>query len=298
MFRKPFSSLLIVPGRCWAATTTEGLLIYSLDAQMLFDPFELDTSVTPARIRAALRQRDFTRAILLAFRLNERKLLQETLEAVPWDESEPGLEEQGGAGGCVHTCWPVLHVQRPLAVRASLLTGSLRSECGCPSLTVEIISSSLPDLYVEKVLEFLASSFEVSRHLEFYLIWTQKLLMVHGQKLKSRYTLPAHRGVWSLGPLVGVGVAAFTRGQRGAGPRGLGQRPALRIFSFQSGDAAAGGPVPSEEHPAPLGRCLQTVCDVSRGAGAGGLSLSMAGPARAAPHVVRPGHKGPPYWSH
>ncbi|XP_028348517.1 periodic tryptophan protein 2 homolog isoform X2 [Physeter macrocephalus] len=124
-------------GRCWAATTTEGLLVYSLDARMLFDPFELDTSVTPAQIRAALCQRDFTRAILMAFRLNERKLLQEALESVPWDE-------------------------------------------------IEVISSSLPDLYVEKVLEFLASSFEESRHLEFYLIWTQKLLMVHGQKLKSR----------------------------------------------------------------------------------------------------------------
>lgn len=40
---------------------------------------------------------------------------------------------------------------------------------------------------MEKVLEFLASSFEASHHLEFYLIWTQKLLMAHGQKLKSRY---------------------------------------------------------------------------------------------------------------
>ncbi|XP_036299613.1 periodic tryptophan protein 2 homolog isoform X2 [Pipistrellus kuhlii] len=124
-------------GRCWAATTTEGLLIYSLDTQMLFDPFELDTSVTPGRIRAALRQKDFTRAILMAVRLNEKLLLQETLESVPWDE-------------------------------------------------IDVISSSLPELYVEKVLEFLASSFEVSRHLEFYLIWTQKLLMAHGQKLKSR----------------------------------------------------------------------------------------------------------------
>uniref|UniRef100_A0A8D1CMT5 Periodic tryptophan protein 2 homolog n=1 Tax=Sus scrofa TaxID=9823 RepID=A0A8D1CMT5_PIG len=124
-------------GRCWAATTTEGLLIYSLDARMLFDPFELDTSVTPARVRAALRQRDFTRAILMAFRLNERKLLQEALESVPWDE-------------------------------------------------VEVVSSSLPDLYVEKVLEFLASSLEVSHHLEFYLVWAQKLLMAHGQKLKAR----------------------------------------------------------------------------------------------------------------
>lgn len=81
-------------GRCWAATSTEGLLIYSLDAQLLFDPFELDTSVTPARVRAALRQRDFTRAVLMAFRLNERALLQEALESVPWDESE-----RGGPGG-------------------------------------------------------------------------------------------------------------------------------------------------------------------------------------------------------
>ncbi|KAG8513714.1 Periodic tryptophan protein 2, partial [Galemys pyrenaicus] len=124
-------------GRCWAATTTEGLLIYSLDARLLFDPFELDTSVTPARIRAALRQRDFTRALLMAVRLNEQALLQEALEAVPWGE-------------------------------------------------VEVVSSSLPELYVEKVLEFLASTLEVSRHLEFYLIWTQKLLLSHGQKLKSR----------------------------------------------------------------------------------------------------------------
>ncbi|PNI55821.1 T0078563 isoform 1, partial [Pan troglodytes] len=50
----------------------------------------------------------------------------------------------------------------------------------------EVVTSSLPELYVEKVLEFLASSFEVSRHLEFYLLWTHKLLMLHGQKLKSR----------------------------------------------------------------------------------------------------------------
>lgn len=55
---------------------------------MLFDPFQLDTSISPRQIRAALRQRDFTRAVLMAFRLNERKLLQEALESVPWNESE------------------------------------------------------------------------------------------------------------------------------------------------------------------------------------------------------------------
>lgn len=70
---------------------------------MLFDPFELDTSVTPGRIRAALRQRDFTRAILMAVRLNEKQLLQETLESVPWDESEHqalGRAGQGGGRSC------------------------------------------------------------------------------------------------------------------------------------------------------------------------------------------------------
>ncbi|VTJ77688.1 Hypothetical predicted protein [Marmota monax] len=122
-------------GRCWAATSTEGLLIFSLDAQMLFDPYELDTSITPGRVREALHQQEFTRAILMAFRLNEKKLVQEVLEAVPRED-------------------------------------------------IEVVSASLPELYVEKALEFLASSFEVSRHLEFYLIWTQKLLMSHGQKLK------------------------------------------------------------------------------------------------------------------
>ncbi|EHB08229.1 Periodic tryptophan protein 2-like protein [Heterocephalus glaber] len=127
------SSLRFSPtGRCWAATSTEGLLIFSLDDRMLFDPYELDTSVTPGRVREVLRQGEFTRAILMAFRLNERTLMQEALEAV------------------------------------------------------EVVSASLPELYVEKLLEFLASSFEGCRHLEFYLIWTQKLLTQHGQKLKPR----------------------------------------------------------------------------------------------------------------
>lgn len=67
---------------------------------MLFDPFELDTSVTPARVRAALRQQDFTRAILMAFRLNERSLLQETLESVPWDQGERRAGRHVGPRPC------------------------------------------------------------------------------------------------------------------------------------------------------------------------------------------------------
>ncbi|KAM9567330.1 periodic tryptophan protein 2 homolog isoform 2-T2 [Guaruba guarouba] len=124
-------------GRSWAATTTEGLLIYSLDSGLIFDPFELDIDVTPSNIRKTLHQKEYTKAIVMAFKLNEKQLIQEVIEAVPSDE-------------------------------------------------VDVVCSSLPDLYVEKVLEFLASAFEISCHLEFYLIWAHKLLMLHGQKLKTR----------------------------------------------------------------------------------------------------------------
>uniref|UniRef100_A0A8B9HX14 PWP2 small subunit processome component n=1 Tax=Astyanax mexicanus TaxID=7994 RepID=A0A8B9HX14_ASTMX len=51
-----------------------------------------------------------------------------------------------------------------------------------------VVSSSLPDVYVEKLLNFVASSLEKSRHLQFYLTWAQNLLTLHGQKLKSRST--------------------------------------------------------------------------------------------------------------
>ena len=34
-------------GRCWAAATTEGLLLYSLDPAAMFDPTDLADDVTP-----------------------------------------------------------------------------------------------------------------------------------------------------------------------------------------------------------------------------------------------------------
>lgn len=75
-------------GRSWSATTTEGLLVYSLDGSMVFDPYDLDLDVTPATIRRQLRLQEWVAAIILAFRLNENALKQEVLETVPPDQSE------------------------------------------------------------------------------------------------------------------------------------------------------------------------------------------------------------------
>ena len=48
-------------GQAWAAATTEGLLIYSLDAGMVFDPFLLDESITPVSIRKTLQDGDWSK---------------------------------------------------------------------------------------------------------------------------------------------------------------------------------------------------------------------------------------------
>lgn len=82
------TSFRLLSGRSWAATTTEGLLIYSLDGSMVFDPYDLDLDVTPASIRKQLRLQEWASAIVLAFRLNEKALKQEVLETVPHEQSE------------------------------------------------------------------------------------------------------------------------------------------------------------------------------------------------------------------
>uniref|UniRef100_A0A3Q2V9N3 PWP2 small subunit processome component n=1 Tax=Haplochromis burtoni TaxID=8153 RepID=A0A3Q2V9N3_HAPBU len=132
------SSLRFSPtGRSWAATTTEGLLVYSLDGSLVFDPYDLDLDVTPASIRKQLRLQEWASAIVLAFRLNEKALKQEVLEKVPHEQ-------------------------------------------------ISVVCGSLPDIYVEKLLGFIATCLEKSGHLQFYMTWAQNLLMLHGQKLKNR----------------------------------------------------------------------------------------------------------------
>ena len=70
-------------GRDFAATTTEGLLIYSLDSKLVFDPFELNVDITPTTIRAAVKREDYGAALVMSLRLNETDLVREVVEQVP-----------------------------------------------------------------------------------------------------------------------------------------------------------------------------------------------------------------------
>ena len=72
-------------GRSWVACSTEGLLSYSLDQAVVFDPFQLDLDVTPVSVRSTLHKGELSTALMMSFRLNEENLIQEVIEAIPVD---------------------------------------------------------------------------------------------------------------------------------------------------------------------------------------------------------------------
>ena len=75
-------------GRAWAAASTEGLLIYSLDEGVVFDPYDLSEDVTPEGVAKALEEGNFSAALMMSFRLNEKNLLINSLEATPISDSK------------------------------------------------------------------------------------------------------------------------------------------------------------------------------------------------------------------
>ncbi|KAJ3936214.1 MAG: WD40 repeat-like protein [Lentinula lateritia] len=72
-------------GRSWAAASTEGLLIYSLDSLNTadFDPFDLSLDLTPSSVLSTLHSKSYLPALVMAFRLNEAPLLQTVFEGIP-----------------------------------------------------------------------------------------------------------------------------------------------------------------------------------------------------------------------
>ncbi|KAK3328496.1 WD40-repeat-containing domain protein [Cercophora scortea] len=74
-------------GSAFCAASTEGLLIYSLDNHVQFDPFDLNMEITPASTLAVLKQdKDYLKALVMAFRLNEAGLIQRVFQAIPYTD--------------------------------------------------------------------------------------------------------------------------------------------------------------------------------------------------------------------
>lgn len=136
-------------GRAFCAASTEGLLIYSLDTDFIFDPFDLDISITPATIIETLdaakqasksgtpdEDSSFLKALVMAFRLNESKIIRIVYEGIPSSD--------------------IPHVVR-----------------------------AVPAVYLPRLLRFVAHAAEGTPHLEFNLLWIQSLLSCHGRYLKD-----------------------------------------------------------------------------------------------------------------
>jgi periodic tryptophan protein 2 len=71
-------------GREWATVSMEGLHVYSLDEDMIFDPISLTEAVTPSAVFAKISAKDFSSALRLAVHLNEFALVREVLDSTPY----------------------------------------------------------------------------------------------------------------------------------------------------------------------------------------------------------------------
>mmetsp|Transcript_6250 Transcript_6250/g.22223 ORF Transcript_6250/g.22223 Transcript_6250/m.22223 type:complete len:926 (-) Transcript_6250:29-2806(-) len=79
-------------GRAFSAATTEGLMVFTLDESLTFDPFDLDENVTPAAAAKASADGQHTKAVIMALHLNETDVIERALAATPVDAVDPVAE--------------------------------------------------------------------------------------------------------------------------------------------------------------------------------------------------------------
>ncbi|KAK2581778.1 hypothetical protein KPH14_002256 [Odynerus spinipes] len=136
-----FSLQFSPTGQAWAAATTEGLLIYSLDVGLVFDPFQLELGITPDTVKETLAKVEYAKALMMALKLNENPLIRYVIEAIPYTN-------------------------------------------------IELIVQSLSDIYVEKILKFIAAELESTKHVHFYLLWIESILTSHGHRINTAFQMP------------------------------------------------------------------------------------------------------------
>ena len=72
-------------GREWAAATSQGLQVYSLDEDMLFAPTDLDINITPQAVDIALSREEYSLALNMALHLGEQIILKKVFSKIPMD---------------------------------------------------------------------------------------------------------------------------------------------------------------------------------------------------------------------
>lgn len=73
-------------GRGFCAASTEGLLVYSLDNAQQFDPYDLEINITPTSTLESIAKKDYLRALVMAFHLNEKSLIRRVYEEIEFSD--------------------------------------------------------------------------------------------------------------------------------------------------------------------------------------------------------------------
>jgi len=75
-------------GRNWLAACTEGCVLYSLDTETLFDPYQLTADISPQSTKKLLAEEKFQIALIYSLKLSDFKLTRLVLESIPKDKVE------------------------------------------------------------------------------------------------------------------------------------------------------------------------------------------------------------------
>ena len=78
-------------GRFWAAVTDDGLMVYSLDDSVQFDPFDLEVDCTPDTVMESLKAQNWLKGLVFALRLSDRALFLTAFLAIPFPQIDMTL---------------------------------------------------------------------------------------------------------------------------------------------------------------------------------------------------------------
>ncbi|KAN0015063.1 hypothetical protein ACTFIU_001385 [Dictyostelium citrinum] len=88
------TSISVSPtGRAWAVSTTEGLLIYSLDDFLFFDPTDLSVDINPESILSELNSKNYLKSLIMSIKLNEKPIIEKVFESIPFNEIQLVCQE-------------------------------------------------------------------------------------------------------------------------------------------------------------------------------------------------------------
>lgn len=72
--------------RSFVAASTQGVLTYSLDIITNFDPYQLDSSITPQKIKDSVDKQNYLDGLMQSLKLNDLDLVKLAFESVPKEE--------------------------------------------------------------------------------------------------------------------------------------------------------------------------------------------------------------------